>query len=200
MEAARPVRRAGRRNPLDRKSSRALRSDPYTYVPHQIRDGLRVLHRRRVLPADRRLAGRVEHDAPTWSSTRSRWHDAHAAAGDLIGLVTHSRRRVAIHVRAVHRASRRDRRPTIDRHDRRLVTTTPSPRRRTGSTRPSASTGPTPRDRGTTSTNSNSPRSSWVHWFNDDRLHSHCGDVPPAEFEAAFYAAQQTAPAGVGNQ
>lgn len=41
---------------------------------------------------------------------------------------------------------------------------------------------------------------SWVHWFNHDRLHSHCHDVPPAEFEAAFYAAQQTAPAGVGNQ
>lgn len=41
---------------------------------------------------------------------------------------------------------------------------------------------------------------SWVHWFNEDRLHSHCGDIPPAEFEAAFYAAQQTSPIGVGNQ
>ena len=41
---------------------------------------------------------------------------------------------------------------------------------------------------------------SWVHWFNADRLHSHCGDVPPAEFEAAHYAAHQTAPTGVGNQ
>jgi putative transposase len=41
---------------------------------------------------------------------------------------------------------------------------------------------------------------SWVHWFNEHRLHSHCGDVPPAEFEAAFYAAQQTTPTGVGNQ
>ncbi len=41
---------------------------------------------------------------------------------------------------------------------------------------------------------------SWVHWFNEHRLHSHCGDVPPAEFEAAFYAAQQTDPARVGNQ
>ena len=41
---------------------------------------------------------------------------------------------------------------------------------------------------------------SWVHWFNHDRLHTHCGDVPPAEFEAAFYAAQQTAPTGVGIQ
>jgi putative transposase len=41
---------------------------------------------------------------------------------------------------------------------------------------------------------------SWVHWFNEERLHSHCNDVPPAEFEAAHYAAQQTAPTGVGNQ
>ena len=41
---------------------------------------------------------------------------------------------------------------------------------------------------------------SWVHWFNEQRLHGHCGDVPPAEFEAAFYAAQQTSPIGVGNQ
>jgi putative transposase len=41
---------------------------------------------------------------------------------------------------------------------------------------------------------------SWVHWFNEDRLHSHCGDIPPAEYEAAFYAAQQADPAGVGNK
>jgi putative transposase len=41
---------------------------------------------------------------------------------------------------------------------------------------------------------------SWVHWFNEHRLHSHCHDIPPAEFEAAFYADQQTAPTGVGNQ
>ncbi len=30
---------------------------------------------------------------------------------------------------------------------------------------------------------------SWVHWFNEDRLHGHCGDIPPAEFEAAWAAA-----------
>jgi putative transposase len=41
---------------------------------------------------------------------------------------------------------------------------------------------------------------SWVHWFNQHRLHSHCGDVPPVEYEAAFYAALQPDPAGVGNQ
>ena len=40
----------------------------------------------------------------------------------------------------------------------------------------------------------------WVHWFNNDRLHSHCGDVPPAEFEAAFYAAQQPQQLLLGNQ
>jgi putative transposase len=26
----------------------------------------------------------------------------------------------------------------------------------------------------------------WVHWHNTQRLHSYCGDVPPAEFEAAY--------------
>jgi putative transposase len=41
---------------------------------------------------------------------------------------------------------------------------------------------------------------SGVHWFNHERLHRYCGHVPPADFEAAFYAAQQTDPAGVGNQ
>ncbi len=37
---------------------------------------------------------------------------------------------------------------------------------------------------------------AWVHWFNEHRLHGHCDDVPPAEFEAAFYAATTT-PSGV---
>jgi len=40
---------------------------------------------------------------------------------------------------------------------------------------------------------------AWVHWFNHDRLHGHCRDVPPAEFESAFYADQQATPAGAGN-
>lgn len=41
---------------------------------------------------------------------------------------------------------------------------------------------------------------SWVHWVNDDRPHGHCRDVQPPDYEAAFYAAQQTDPAGVGIQ
>jgi putative transposase len=40
---------------------------------------------------------------------------------------------------------------------------------------------------------------AWVHWWNEQRLHGYLDDIPPAEFEAA-YAAQQTAPAGVGTQ
>jgi len=36
---------------------------------------------------------------------------------------------------------------------------------------------------------------SWVHWFNHERLHSHCGDLPPVEFEAAYAAGVTTATA-----
>jgi len=28
----------------------------------------------------------------------------------------------------------------------------------------------------------------WVHWFNHRRLYEYCGDIPPAELEAAYYA------------
>ncbi len=41
---------------------------------------------------------------------------------------------------------------------------------------------------------------SWVHWFNEERLHGYCHDVSPAEFEAAFYAAQQADQSLVGIQ
>ena len=29
---------------------------------------------------------------------------------------------------------------------------------------------------------------TWVHWRNTERLHGYLGNVPPAEFEATFYA------------
>ena len=36
---------------------------------------------------------------------------------------------------------------------------------------------------------------AWVHWWNTGRLHGACGDVPPAEYEAAYWATQQVAAA-----
>ena len=32
----------------------------------------------------------------------------------------------------------------------------------------------------------------WVHWHNTNRLHGYLGDLPPAEYEHAYYAAQRT--------
>jgi putative transposase len=32
---------------------------------------------------------------------------------------------------------------------------------------------------------------AWVHWWNTTRLHSACENVPPAEYEAAYWASQQ---------
>jgi putative transposase len=32
----------------------------------------------------------------------------------------------------------------------------------------------------------------WVDWWNRERLHSACGDVPPAEFEAAYHQSRAT--------
>ncbi len=31
----------------------------------------------------------------------------------------------------------------------------------------------------------------WVHWHNNQRLHSYLGDRPPVEYEGRFYATQQ---------
>lgn len=39
----------------------------------------------------------------------------------------------------------------------------------------------------------------WVHWHNTQRLHGYLGDVPPTEFEEAFYADNSSRPAA-GNQ
>jgi putative transposase len=29
----------------------------------------------------------------------------------------------------------------------------------------------------------------WVHWYNEDRLHSYCSDMPPKEYEEIYYKA-----------
>lgn len=35
----------------------------------------------------------------------------------------------------------------------------------------------------------------WVDWYNNQRLHSYCGDIPPAELEDRYYAEHTTEPA-----
>ena len=35
---------------------------------------------------------------------------------------------------------------------------------------------------------------SWVDWWNHRRLHGACNDIPPAEFEARYYAQQPAMP------
>lgn len=37
-----------------------------------------------------------------------------------------------------------------------------------------------------------------MHWHNSSRLHSYLGDLPPAEYEQAHYAAQQPDPEDIG--
>ena len=31
----------------------------------------------------------------------------------------------------------------------------------------------------------------WVDWFNHRRLYEYCGDIPPVDLEAAYYAQHQ---------
>jgi putative transposase len=40
-----------------------------------------------------------------------------------------------------------------------------------------------------------SETAAWVHWWNSQRLHTACDYVPPAEYEAAYWADQQVAAA-----
>ncbi len=40
----------------------------------------------------------------------------------------------------------------------------------------------------------------WVYWHNTNRLHGYLGDIPPTEFEAAFYDASRTDQTLVGIQ
>ena len=107
-------------------------------------------------------------------------------------------RRISIHKRAFHRTPRRDRGPTLNWHRGRFVRHALA-ETTNGLYKAECVYGP--------DTNGwddvehlELATLSWVSWFNEDRLHSYCGDVPPAEFEAAFYAAQQADQSLVGIQ
>jgi transposase InsO family protein len=36
----------------------------------------------------------------------------------------------------------------------------------------------------------------WIDWFNHRRLYEYCGDIPPAELEATYYAQSRRPTAG----
>jgi putative transposase len=40
----------------------------------------------------------------------------------------------------------------------------------------------------------------WVAWYNNERLHSYCGGIPPKEYEESFHATQGSASLMVGSQ
>ncbi len=40
---------------------------------------------------------------------------------------------------------------------------------------------------------------AWVHWYNNQRIHSYCNDVPPAEFEDIYHA-ERSIKQPLGNQ
>jgi putative transposase len=40
----------------------------------------------------------------------------------------------------------------------------------------------------------------WVQWYNEIRLHSYCGDMPPKEYEESYYKALASGKLGGGSQ
>ncbi len=40
---------------------------------------------------------------------------------------------------------------------------------------------------------------AWVHWYNNQRIHSYCNDIPPAEYEDIYHA-ERSIKQPVGNQ
>ena len=40
----------------------------------------------------------------------------------------------------------------------------------------------------------------WVQWYNEVRLHSYCGDMPPKEYEKIYYKALASGKLGGSSQ
>lgn len=40
----------------------------------------------------------------------------------------------------------------------------------------------------------------WVHWYNEVRLHSYSGDMPPKEYEEIYYKALASGKLKAGSQ
>jgi putative transposase len=149
--------------------------------PDARRRRLRVLHHRRVLPDDRRLAGRLPHayrDGPR-RLEMARW----SRGTQLTGPRCHSDAGSPVHIGAVRRAAGRDRRSAVDRDRGRQLR-----QRARGDGERLLQGRADPRSRPATSVAHHRRRAGhpgWVHWHNPSRLHGYLGDLPPT------YATQQ---------
>ena len=157
------------------------------------RGGLRVLHHRRVLADDRRLARRRAH-AHADGPRRDRDGPLEPRAASCRAALP-LRCRVAVHLYPLRRAAGRDRRGPLDRNRRRQL------RQRAGRDRQRLLQGradPRPDPHGPWKTVEEVELATlgWVHWHNTQRLHGYLGDLPPAEFEE-LHAARQALNPGV---
>ena len=180
-KAARPPDLVDRKFTADRPN--ALVGDRPHLRADMVRDGVCVLHRRRVQPDDRRLAGRGEH-AHRHGPRRDRdgplppRHDDRRARVPL-------RRRLSVHRRCATPNGSTRSAPSPRSGRSRTATTTRWPRRSNGLYKTELT-----RRQGPWSTIEDVELATlgWVHWFNTERLHGTLGDIPPAEFEDRHYA------------
>ena len=153
------------------------------------RGRLRLLHHRRLLADDRGLAGRLAHAH----------HDGPRRDRDGPLVTRHPARRAAVSlrcrpqftsVRYGERLAEIGAVPSIgtvgDTFDNALAETV------NGYYKAELIRGPDPTGPWKTVEDVELATLGWVHWHNTARLHGYLGDVPPAEFEQAFYAAQRT--------
>ena len=116
--------RAGRHPDLVDRQFTAIRAQPVVGDGSDVRGDVgrrrvRVLHRRRVLADDRRLARRRAHAHPD-GPRRDRDGPLEPRAAPPRAALS-QRRRVAVHVHSLRRAARGDRRGPVDRHGRRQL-------------------------------------------------------------------------------
>ena len=182
--------------PTRSKVGRALRSDPYTYVPTW--SGVAyvgfIVDAFSRLIVGWRVATTMRTEMVLDALEMARWSRGTA----LEGLRCHSDAGISIHFNSLRRAAGRDRGGAVHRHasgtryDNALAEAVNALYKTELIRGPAQGPWRTVEDVELATL-------GWVHWHNNERLHGYLGDVPPAEFEAA-YAAQQTDQELVGIQ
>jgi putative transposase len=134
----------------------------------------------------RRVASNMHTTMVLDAIEMARW-----SRGNTLGLEMSLRCRIAVHVHPVRRAARRDRcGPSIgtvgDSYDNALAETV------NGYYKAELIYGPTRGGPWKTVEDVELATLGWVHWHNTSRLHGYLHDIPPAEFEAIFYATKRT--------